>query len=532
MSLREKIGQMMMVGFEGFTPSAEIITLLREYKVGSLVYFSKNIDTPEQVFHLTKQLQQLASEATGIPLCIGVDQEGGMVVRFKEGISQLPASMAVGAARNAAKLYEAAKGTAKELSLLGINMNFAPIVDINSNPLNPIIDVRSFGDREEIVSEMGIATLAGLQDGGISAVVKHFPGHGDTEMDSHVSLPIIKHDLERIRTVELVPFQKCIAAGVDAIMTAHVVIPAIDPDKLPSTLSEKVITKWLRETFQFDGVIISDCIEMGAISEEYGAGNAAVMAVEAGVDIVMSGHTYEMQIAAVLALENAVNSGRLSEERINQSVERILRLKEARKIGLSLLSWEEIRPQLMDEQTLRAIKQLREESITVISNESSLLPLAVSQSTYILWPTIVAASHSENLFTHEASLGTYFTSHMNATITEESYETNPLTDSIARFVETAQKHEQIIVGLFDVKNNPGQVELVKALTAISDKVIVVSVRNPVDFTKMPTLSSMVVCYEHHPVTLEALADVLLGHLEAKGKLPVTISDDYAFGWSY
>lgn len=216
LTLKEKIGQLLMAGFEGFTPDANIRDLLQNHFIGGVVLFSRNVDNPEQALYLTQELHKMAMDATGIPLWIGTDQEGGMVVRLRQGIAQLPAAMALGAAHDLVLLYEAAKGTAEELKMLGINMNFAPVVDINVNPRNPIIDVRSFGDNAEIVAELGIAAMHGFQDGGVASVIKHFPGHGDTDTDSHAELPVLRHSLDRLRSVELVPFRRCVQVGAEA----------------------------------------------------------------------------------------------------------------------------------------------------------------------------------------------------------------------------------------------------------------------------------------------------------------------------
>ncbi|SEG52235.1 glycoside hydrolase family 3 protein [Paenibacillus sp. UNC499MF] len=523
LTLKEKIGQLLMVGFEGLVPDANIRDLLQNHFAGGIVFFSRNLDNPEQAFALAEELQRMAVSTTGIPLWLGTDQEGGMVVRVRQGIAQLPAAMALGAARNPGLLYEAAKGTAEELKALGINMNFAPVVDININPRNPIIDVRSFGDGAELVSELGIAAMTGFQDGGIASVIKHFPGHGDTETDSHAELPVVRHSLERLRSVELVPFRRAALTGAEAVMTAHVGIPLLSGgEPVPATLSREVLTGLLREELGFDGLIVTDCMEMDAVTQGIGVGEAVVRAVLAGADLLLVSHTYDSQLEAVAALERAVADGRLPEERIDASVERILRLKERRIGELRERSWEEAKHLLENPQTLRTIERLREESITAVNREPDFCRLSPGADTLVLWPHITAACKSEDEPVHDATLAAFLRPLIGAKLTERVYGTSPGPDEIAALASEAQRYGQIVAGIFHTASNPGQTALVRKLLEGGAKVIPVSLRNPVDLAAFPEAKGFLACYEHHPYTLQALARVLTGTAEPVGTLPVTI----------
>lgn len=525
LTMKEKIGQMLMVGFEGLTPDAIIGGLLQNHFIGGVVFFSRNLDNPEQAFALTKKLQQMAADATGIPLWIGTDQEGGMVVRLRQGISQLPAAMALGAARDPLLLYEAAKGTAKELKLLGINMNFAPVVDINVNPRNPIIDVRAYGDEAELVAELGIAAMLGFQDGGIVSVIKHFPGHGDTEVDSHAELPVVRHSLERLRSVELVPFRRCARAGAEAVMTAHVGIPLLSGGlSVPATHSHEVLTGLLREELDFKGLIVTDCMEMNAVTQGIGVGEAVVRAVLAGADLLLVSHTYESQLEAAAALEHAVADGRLPEDRIDASVERILLLKELRIGELRERSWEETQTYLDHSQTLRTIKLLRQKSITMMNREPNFCQLSSEVDTLVLWPQMAAACKSEDEPIYDDTLGSFLYPLMKAKFMERLYGTSPSTDEIADLVSGAEGYGQIVVGIFHTASNHGQTVLVHKLLAGGNKVIPISLRNPVDLAAFPEAKGFLACYEHHPLTLQALSSVLLGKLKPEGILPVTLPD--------
>ncbi|OAB29616.1 beta-hexosaminidase [Paenibacillus macquariensis subsp. defensor] len=530
LTMKEKIGQLLMTGFEGLMPDANIADLLQNHFTGGVVFFSRNLDNPGQAFALTQELQRMAMAATGIPLWIGTDQEGGMVVRVRQGIAQLPAAMALGAARDPVLLYEAAKGTAEELKTLGINMNFAPVVDINVNPRNPIIDVRSFGDDAELVTELGIAAMLGFQDGGIVSVIKHFPGHGDTETDSHAELPVVKHSLERLRSVELVPFRRSVQVGAEAIMTAHIGIPLLSGgEPIPATLSREILTGLLREELGFDGLIVTDCMEMNAVTQGIGVGEAVVRAVLAGADLLLVSHTYESQLEAVAALERAVANGRLPVERIDASVERILLLKERRIGELRERSWEETRTLLENPRTLRTIEQLREKSITAVNREPDFCRLSPGVGTLVLWPQMTAACKSEDEPAYDDTLGSYLHPFIKAKLTEHVYGTSPSPDEIAALASEAKEYGQIVVGIFHTASSPGQPALVRKLLVGGARVIPVSLRNPVDLAAFPEAKGFLACYEHHPHTLQALSHVLMGMAEPAGTLPVTLPDHSSEG---
>ena len=328
MSLAEKVGQLFQVGFHSKTIDKEIGNLIKNYHIGGVIYFSRNIENLEQTSILSKNLQELAlNNGAGIPLFISVDQEGGKVRRIKD-LTYFPANIEIGATGDKELSRKAAAVTGKELKELGINVNLAPVLDVNNNPSNPVIGSRSFGSDPELVAEMGVAYIGGLQRQGIVATAKHFPGHGDTAADSHFDLPVINHDRERLDQIELYPFKRAIEAGVDSIMVAHIYFSDIEPEAgMPATLSKAVLNNLLREELNFEGVIITDDLEMGAITNFFGTAAAAVKTIEAGSDIVLISHNYDKQKKAIEAVIAAVENGRISEERIEESLRRIIKLK-------------------------------------------------------------------------------------------------------------------------------------------------------------------------------------------------------------
>jgi beta-N-acetylhexosaminidase len=328
MTLAEQVGQLFLVGFHSQTIDSQIKDLLENYYVGGVIYFTRNIENLEQTQKLSKNLQELAlNNGAGIPLFIAVDQEGGKVRRIKD-LSYFPANQILGAAGNQERTRKTAAVTARELKGVGVNLNLAPVLDVNNNPNNPVIGERSFGAEPELVAKMGAAYIKGLQSEGIIAAAKHFPGHGDTVTDSHTALPVINHSRARLDAVELYPFKKAIEVGVEVIMAAHIYFPAIETEAgIPATLSKAVLTDLLREELDFRGLIITDDMEMGAITKNFGTVQGAVRSIKAGSDIVLISHSYDLQKEALAAVTTAVKNGEITKKRIKESVKRILKLK-------------------------------------------------------------------------------------------------------------------------------------------------------------------------------------------------------------
>lgn len=321
---REKIGQLFMVGFLGTSVTPELASFIKEYKPGGVILFSRNLESVEQIVELTNDLQRCSPKS---PLLISIDQEGGRVSRLPKGFTIFPPCELLGRCNSSELAYAAAATIAKELKAVGINMNMAPVLDVNSNPDNPVIGDRAFGSTPEVVGEMGLVTAAGLQDNRVVACGKHFPGHGDTNADSHKELPVVEASRERLEAVEFPPFRRATAAGVATMMTAHVLYKALD-ERIPATLSPAVITNLLREEMRYDGVVLTDDLEMHAIVDHYGPGDAAVRALLAGCDVLLICKDRDREIAAFEAVEQAVSSGTIESARLNQSVARIQRVKQ------------------------------------------------------------------------------------------------------------------------------------------------------------------------------------------------------------
>ncbi|WP_228101014.1 beta-N-acetylhexosaminidase [Paenibacillus donghaensis] len=331
LSTEEKIGQLVLVGMDGTASSDATRELLSKYHVGGFIFYKNNIESTQQALKLFNDLKK-DNKSNPIPLWMSVDEEGGRVSRMPNEFMKVPSSRAIGS-KNSTEL---AKGIGnilgRELAGFGLNMDFAPVLDVNSNPKNPVIGDRSFGNKAELVSRLGIAAMEGIREQKVVPVVKHFPGHGDTSVDSHIGLPVVNHDLARLRQLELVPFKAAVEHQADVVMIAHLLMPRIDPDH-PASFSKKVITDLLRGELGFQGVVISDDMTMGAIEKNYDIGKASVNAILAGGNLILVGHDYEKEKTAINALKKAVEGGRISEDMLNNRVYAILKLKQ--KYGIS-----------------------------------------------------------------------------------------------------------------------------------------------------------------------------------------------------
>ena len=326
-TIRREIGQLLIGSLPGTTITPEIRSLAREFSLGGVIFFSRNIEAPEQVAELSRDVQSLATE---LPLWVSVDQEGGRVARLKEPFTRWPPMATLGRSGSVDLAGRFGAALAAELRAVGITLDYAPVLDIHTNPKNPIIGDRALAEDADGVARLGAAIIRGLQENGVAACGKHFPGHGDTSVDSHLALPLVEHSPDRIRRVECVPFKEAIRAGVAFIMTAHVLVPALALDEeKPATLSRRIVTGLLRDELGFPGVIVSDDLEMKAIAATYRVPDAAVDAIAAGCDalLICSGDV-ETQAGALEALVHAVEQDRIP---FNQLEDTLLRLRRAKE---------------------------------------------------------------------------------------------------------------------------------------------------------------------------------------------------------
>ncbi|WP_340386725.1 beta-N-acetylhexosaminidase [Paenibacillus sp. FSL E2-0151] len=535
LTLGQKVGQLLMCGFHSQHADEQVTRLIRDYHVGGVIYFRRNVESVDQLTRLSAELQDMAAEAGALPLMISVDQEGGMVARIdQEGMTQVPGNMALGATGNPEYTLECARILGCELKSIGIDMNLAPVVDVNNNPLNPVIGVRSYGEHAESVAAHGIAAITGYQSQGIAATAKHFPGHGDTAVDSHLGMVTVPHDRNRLEQMELLPFRKAIEAGVDAIMTAHVMFPSIEPEPIPATLSHKVLTGLLREEMGFEGIIITDCLEMHAISKPYGVAEAAVRAVEAGADLILVSHTLQDQVATLEAIVEAVQTGRISEEVIHQAVERIMTWKKKRcgqqndhlvspkaSETVEATDVEPVDCTKPTEPNELTLFKIASSSITIVHNDG-LLPLDPEKGVYVIWPEVVQRTEVDEPWSHTESLGMAL-SQLRGRVREHKITTQPTYDETDRILADVSDSEQVIVCTYTSAGHlpKGQQFLVEKLSE-NHSLIVIALRNPYDLLEISRPGSYVCTYENTPAVVRVLSHVLTGGLQPTGSLPVRL----------
>ncbi len=547
MTLQQKIGQMLVFGWTGKTKEEETTVndhareIVQEMEVGGVVLLGRNVADDLAVTAATlSELQMLSRE----PLFVIADQEGGMVARFVEGVTVFPSNMALGATRDVSLAYKAAAVTAKELLAIGVNYNFAPCVDVNNNPNNPIIGTRSYGESPELCARFAEQAVRGYQENGIIACAKHFPGHGDTAADSHLTLPTIPHDKERLNSVELIPFKKAIKAGVGSIMTTHILFPALDSDR-PSTLSPRIISGLLREELGFDGVVVTDCMEMKAIADNWGTPEAAVMAIEAGVDLVLVCHTRSIQRETREAILRAVVDGRISESRLDESIRRIralkdrFRLNECRRKGWQIFDtsrsdlrgqnssrdkrWCYLRKILRHPDHLAVQREIAERSVTVVRNDGTI-PTSKNDKILVvgLHSTVEPLAKALREHTFDVEL---------LKLENEEGEAG-----VARAVEAAEHADVVVVPICPPEpwrlpvNQELQGRLVEALAISSSgdhsrySIVLIAVREPYILGQFVGIGTQICTYGYREGMLEAVAAVMFGKAKPTGVLPVSIPE--------
>ncbi len=527
LTLEEKVGQILCFGWQGAdddesrTVNDHARTLIEDLRVGSIILLGRNIGTRERARELIDELQSLSR----LPLMIAVDQEGGMVNRFAEPFHQFPGNMALGAVAAGEGIgigeqmaERQANVQARELRSVGVNWSFAPVVDVNNNPDNPIIGVRSYGEDPDLVGRLGAAAISGLQNEGVLACAKHFPGHGDTSVDSHLALPTVAGDLERLFSVELAPFRRAIAAGVGSIMTAHILFPGVDA-ALPATMSQAVLTGLLRQQMGYDGVVITDCLEMSAISDGIGTAQGAVEALKAGADVVLVCHTLEKQRETRNAVIDAVKSGELPEVRLAEAVGRVLSAK--RKVTSHEGTGEDGE---WDEQAVDDFEaEVASRSITVVRTTAAI-PLQLRPGGTI---TVMSA----HPVLHEVC-GEFVQRGLNARGYPLSVEISDDDLQVAEEIALQSRSQKQPMVLLTTPREPWsedpidqdrQALLVRRMLKVyGPALIVVALRDPYDLRRFPEVANYVCTYGYRKCSLKAVVEVLLGEFTSVGRLPVAI----------
>lgn len=514
LTLEQRVGQMFMVSLYGTELTEVGRDFLHRWQPGAIALFGNNAGTPEEVTSLTNAYQQTITDTGALPLLLAVDQEGGLISHLAEGFTTFPAPMLLTATGDPELVYAAGQAIGEELAAVGINMNLAPVADLETNTNNLIIERRAFGSDPQISAPIIAAFTRGLQDVGVLATLKHFPGHGDTSADSHVTLPVVSHDRERLDTVELVPFRAGIEAGAEAVMVAHIWYPALEPqENVPATLSSNIVTGLLREELGFDGLIMTDALAMDAIDTAYSLEDASVLAVQAGVDLLAFGTNAGLQTQgqAIQAVVDAVRAGAISEERINASVERIL----AVKARYGILDWQPLdaasAPERVNQEAHEAlVEEIFQAGVTLVYDENEVVPFTGEASVAFVYP----ATRSQIM--RECSA-------YDSGIVWVGVSESPQDEEIAWARSAARNVDTVVVFTQNAIGDPAQQALVNALP--SEKTMVVALWSPYDWTAFPGISGYVATYSPLRPAVPAACAMLFGAIPARGQLPVTLSPE-------
>ncbi|GGQ21287.1 glycoside hydrolase family 3 protein [Streptomyces roseolilacinus] len=538
MTLEEKVGQLFVMRVYGHSAThpdqADVDANLREigvrtaaelvarYHVGGVIYFTwaHNTRDPHQIADLSNGIQRAAlAQRIPLPVLISTDQEHGIVARVGEPATLLPGAMALGAsgARDVAR--RAAHIAGAELAALGIRQNYAPVADVNVNPANPVIGVRSFGADPQAVARMVAAQVKGYRGAGVAATAKHFPGHGDTTDDSHTKLPYIHHTREQWETLDAPPFRAAIAAGIDSVMTAHIVVPSLDPSEDPATLSRPILTGILRERLGYDGVVVTDSLGMEGVRTKYGDDRVPVLALKAGCDQLLNPPDLDLAWNAVL---DAVRGGEIGEDRLDESILRILRLKA--RLGLlrdPYVTREKVDRVVGRRSHLDAADRIAEATTTLLLNTDGFLPLNRLTHRDLLVVGADPASPSGTTGPPTATLAAALTE-LGFTATALSTGTAPSAARIEQAVAAAAGKDAVVVGTYNVSATSAQRTLVARLAATGVPVVTVAIRNPYDVAHLTGQRATVAAYAWTDVELRAAARVLAGRARPEGRLPVPV----------
>jgi len=511
MTLEEKVGQLLMVHFNGEEVNDDAKILVQDTKAGGIIYYnwSNGLHSPEQIRTLSTGLQKLTeANQNPIPLLIAADQEGGVVARLNNGFTKFPGNKALGETSDPNLAEGAALAMGEELQAVGINMNLAPVVDVNSNPRNPVIGVRSFGDETETVLAFGKKALSGYRRARIIATLKHFPGYGNVAVDPHEDLPIVRKSKEELERVELLPFAK-LASSADAIMTAHILVPALDTENC-STLSEKTLN-YLRETIGFKGVIVADSLVMeGVVKKCSTVDEAAIQALKAGCDILILGgklligeHTgFELTVADVQHIHSsiikAVKTGRISEARVDQAVERVLNLKSRYLISKN----NEIQCDLADAINTIAHRTLAQEvasrALKTTENGSDSIASLHKKNISVFVPQLLQNGIDQTtLLKIGKSTDPYFFSNLS-----------PSQDEIETAKQHAKTADVIFICSYNAWKNPSQITLIQSLIDLEKPTVLLVMRDPLDAALFPTANLVFKTFSPSPPSIQAVCDQL------------------------
>ncbi len=527
LTLREKIAQMVIsnsLGENYDENSAEykkLKKLCTVTKVGGFIFFK---GTSEGYSALSNKLQKLSET----PLLISADFERGTGMRVTDG-TLFPNNMAIGATNNPELAYKMGLSIASEIRALGIHQNYAPVCDVNNNPNNPIINVRSFGEDPALVSRMSEAMIKGLQDGKVIATAKHFPGHGDTEIDSHNDLPVLNFSMDRLNKIELVPFKNAIEKNVMSVMIAHLSFPELElKPNVPASLSENIVNGLLINQLEFKGLVITDALNMKGITKYFSTSEVAVMCVNAGIDLILMPINEEETVSAI---ENAVSNGNITEERINLSAEKILKAKEW--LGLyknKYVNEDVVSSKVNTAESNKLAQQIADESITLVKDDNNILPLKSKNEKTIVFNLSDGKDINSDYLSYKIKETNNNTEIIDIVSEISSGDFTELSaESTAYNVIIAAIYAKVRYGTGNISINRSYVELLNTLDKFGKKLIVISFGNPYLMNEFSNISNYICAYGDADVSINSAIKAIYGDIKFKGHLPVSINDNFKFG---
>jgi len=529
MTLREKIAQMIVSHSKGYSLSKtspefkRLKRLIQDEKIGGLIFFQgSSLEEAE----LINELQGLSET----PLLISADFERGTGMRLDDG-SLFPNNMGIGATRNPELSYQMGLQIAKECRAIGVHQNYAPVMDVNNNADNPIINVRSYGEDPELVSQMGDMFIKGLQDGKVIATAKHFPGHGDTDIDSHSDLPLLNFDRERLDNIELVPFKSAIKNNVMSVMIAHLSFPALDDQPyIPASLSERIVEDLLIDDLNFNGLVVTDALNMKGVTKHFSTEEVALMCVNAGIDLILMPQGEEVTI---LTIENAVYDGLISEERIDRSVRKILNAKQW--LGLNenkYVNAGNVSSIVNSYEAQELSQKIADESITLVKNDGNVVPFGnVSDKTCLIvsFNNTKSTDNTKMFFDKfkELSKFSYYA----------YYDIEGNVGDAEGIINDAEDYDVVVIPIYarvriysgTVGIPQSQIDLITGLLANGKDVVVISYGNPYLIQGFEDVNSYICAYGDGETSIIAALKALFGEIRFKGKLPVSVSGQYPYG---
>lgn len=508
--LERRIAQMFIVNLDGGLLTEAGQDFLSNVQPGGVVLLPENIGDTAAITRLTNSYQQTIVAAGGVPLFVAVDQEGGVIAHLEQGFTTFPVPALMTATADPVLAYRIGQAMAEEMAAVGVNLNLAPVADLETNPANPIIRRRSFGSRAEQVSPILAAYIDGLQSAGVMGTAKHFPGHGETSTDSHIVLPQVDLTLDRLNTVELVPFRAAVEAGVGAIMVAHIWYPALDPvENRPASLSPNVITGLLRQQWGYDGLIMTDALDMDAIDRAYSYPEAALLAVRAGVDLILSAHVgLASHQQAIALIAKAVRSGIVPESHIDESVRRIWEAK----ARFGILDWQPLDPAGVSQRIDRdahehLVAELFVAGTTVVFDRPGLLPLRADASVVLAYPATrpSIARECEAVLPDARLIGV---------------SASPTDEEITWVQGSASRADAVVVFTQNADQDARQVALVRALPP--EETVVAALWSPYDVLQFPDIAAYIVTYSPLDPAIPAACAILSGVAEARGQMVIRL----------